>query len=307
MSRPNRSEHAGGLGGGRRPAVGAGRRLRQRHERPLEQPDATISNQTSTYSSLGTRPDLRPGRFMYDLAHWRSEFRVIWPGSVHRSTRAPFSGAGRCRDRRLRPAACPPAAQVARDRPDLAVPPASATSTLGNPAYSRRSRIEYLSLPNTILEDRLPRAPAPHARSRCSTRSWSPPAALLPPPGAEPGGGPHRQPRHDLLPRPRLRPGGVQRVRLLDLVARRLRAPGGRGAAGHLASPAGRGRRPTTAPWTPARRPARPGTTEGPTREARRRPGRAASRAAEPDVPALGRDGLEAHPAGRRPDYSRTM
>jgi hypothetical protein len=32
-----------------------------------------------TYSTIdpATNPDLRPGRFMYDLAHWRSEFRVF--------------------------------------------------------------------------------------------------------------------------------------------------------------------------------------------------------------------------------------
>ena len=36
-------------------------------------------NQVRTYSSNGTRPDLAPGRFMYDLAHWRTEFRVLGP------------------------------------------------------------------------------------------------------------------------------------------------------------------------------------------------------------------------------------
>jgi hypothetical protein len=36
-------------------------------------------NGVRTYSSLGTvsLPDLGPGRFLYDLAHWRSEFRVF--------------------------------------------------------------------------------------------------------------------------------------------------------------------------------------------------------------------------------------
>jgi hypothetical protein len=36
-------------------------------------------NQIRTYRSDGPRPDLTPGRFMYDLAHWRSEFRVFGP------------------------------------------------------------------------------------------------------------------------------------------------------------------------------------------------------------------------------------
>jgi hypothetical protein len=30
-----------------------------------------------TYSSAGSNPDLRAGRFMFDLAHWRSEFRIV--------------------------------------------------------------------------------------------------------------------------------------------------------------------------------------------------------------------------------------
>jgi hypothetical protein len=31
----------------------------------------------TTYSYVSLRPDLVPGRFMFDLAHWRSEFRVV--------------------------------------------------------------------------------------------------------------------------------------------------------------------------------------------------------------------------------------
>jgi hypothetical protein len=37
------------------------------------------ANQIRTYSSEGMRPDLTPGRFMFDLAHWRTEFRVYGP------------------------------------------------------------------------------------------------------------------------------------------------------------------------------------------------------------------------------------
>jgi hypothetical protein len=36
-------------------------------------------NQIRTYSSLSTPPDLTAGRFMYDLVHWRSEFRTYGP------------------------------------------------------------------------------------------------------------------------------------------------------------------------------------------------------------------------------------
>ena len=35
--------------------------------------------QTRAYRFDGTRPDLTPGRFMFDLAHWRSEFKVLGP------------------------------------------------------------------------------------------------------------------------------------------------------------------------------------------------------------------------------------
>ncbi len=37
------------------------------------------ANGIRTYSSVGPQPDLTPGRFMYDLAHWQSEFRVFGP------------------------------------------------------------------------------------------------------------------------------------------------------------------------------------------------------------------------------------
>jgi hypothetical protein len=39
-------------------------------------------NQVRTYSSNGVGRDLEPGRFMYDLAHWRTEFRVFGPAFV---------------------------------------------------------------------------------------------------------------------------------------------------------------------------------------------------------------------------------
>jgi hypothetical protein len=40
---------------------------------------ANDNNQTRCYRYDGTLPDLRAGRFMFDLAHWRSEFRVFGP------------------------------------------------------------------------------------------------------------------------------------------------------------------------------------------------------------------------------------
>jgi hypothetical protein len=38
---------------------------------------ANDANQVRTYSSIDSKPDLVPGRFMFDLAHWRSQFRVM--------------------------------------------------------------------------------------------------------------------------------------------------------------------------------------------------------------------------------------
>lgn len=37
---------------------------------------------TRVYTSLGSRPDLTAGRFMYDIARWKSEFRVLGPATV---------------------------------------------------------------------------------------------------------------------------------------------------------------------------------------------------------------------------------
>ena len=37
------------------------------------------ANQIRTYRYDGVRPDLTPGRFMYDLAHWRTQFRSYGP------------------------------------------------------------------------------------------------------------------------------------------------------------------------------------------------------------------------------------
>jgi len=36
-------------------------------------------NAARVYTSIGARPDLVPGRFMFDLAHWRSEIRIAGP------------------------------------------------------------------------------------------------------------------------------------------------------------------------------------------------------------------------------------
>ena len=107
------------------------------------------------YSSLGTRPDLTPGRFMYDLAHWRSEFRVTTLSQVN-ITRSPFpiaSGGGAPNYGLL------PAAMGCRDAGSEPLWPNRIPSDFyGCPALTSRRMygIEYLSQPNLVLEAKNP-------------------------------------------------------------------------------------------------------------------------------------------------------
>jgi len=48
---------------------------------PWNNADNDVSG-VRTYRFDGLRPDLTPGRFMFDLAHWRSEFRIFGPAFV---------------------------------------------------------------------------------------------------------------------------------------------------------------------------------------------------------------------------------
>ena len=112
-------------------------------------------NAARVYSSLGLRPDLGPGRFMYDLTHWQSEFRVYGPFTPA-VARAPFTSAGLgganvytllpARLRSKSPATDP--LWPYRTVSDFYV---------GNPIYSPKGiYLEYLSLPDTILEAKNP-------------------------------------------------------------------------------------------------------------------------------------------------------
>ena len=142
------------------------------------------SSQTRTYSSGGTRPDLVPGRFMYDLTHWQSEFKCIGP-CLARVARAPFPPAGRPGTPLygLLPAALNPK-QPATD--PIWPYRMAADFFYGNPAYSvLGSSIEYLSKPNHIIDDW---NPAPWCARDVSVLDTLMVATgvLLPAPGANP-------------------------------------------------------------------------------------------------------------------------
>jgi hypothetical protein len=106
--------------------------------------------ETRVYSSSGFRPELISGRFMYDLAHWRSEFRVQqveFPAIT--SAPFPIGGSPRAPDYALLPS------QLAFRAPatDPIWPFRSHYDYYPLPAVCS---IEYLSQPNHILEDKNP-------------------------------------------------------------------------------------------------------------------------------------------------------
>ena len=107
------------------------------------------------YSSVGTRPDLTPGRFMYDLAHWRSEFRVTTTYQVD-IARSPFpiASEGGAPNYGLLPAEL-----GCRDPGSEPLWPfRSIGDFYGCPSLtaSREYSLEYLSLPDTVLEAKNP-------------------------------------------------------------------------------------------------------------------------------------------------------
>ena len=109
-------------------------------------------NQTRTYSSFGTRPDLGPGRFMYDLGHWRSEFKVLGP-VFSRIARAPFPPGGR--DAMPSYTAVPATLRAKQPATDPIWPNRPRTEYfVGNPLYSIYGfSVEYLSKPNVVIDD----------------------------------------------------------------------------------------------------------------------------------------------------------
>ena len=98
------------------------------------------------YSSVGYRPDLVPGRFMYDLAHWRSQFTLA-PASPCVVRRSPFpvSDPAGTSGFVLLPIA------LGNKQPTTDPLPPYRSS---GPYYGNTINIplEYLSLPDTIVE-----------------------------------------------------------------------------------------------------------------------------------------------------------
>ncbi len=106
-----------------------------------------------TFSSFGPRPDLVAGRFMYDLAHWRSEFKQSrGPIQAHVS-RAPFPASDEQTNsaRPLLPSQMSVKSPAIDPLPPYRTPAIFYSGTTS--AY-----LEYLSKPNSILEDKNPSA-----------------------------------------------------------------------------------------------------------------------------------------------------
>jgi hypothetical protein len=101
------------------------------------------------YSSVGTRPDLVPGRFMYDLTHWRSQFTLA-PTSPCVVRRSPF------------PVSDPAGTSGFTLLPSVLGNKQATTDPLppyrGGTYYSLTVNVplEYLSLPNAVVERVIP-------------------------------------------------------------------------------------------------------------------------------------------------------
>jgi len=98
------------------------------------------------YSSAGANPDLGPGRFMYDLAHWRSQFSVA-PANPCIVQRSPFPVADPAGSSgfTLLPAT------LANKQPALdPLPPYRSAGAFYTNTMS--VVLEYLSLPDTVIE-----------------------------------------------------------------------------------------------------------------------------------------------------------
>jgi hypothetical protein len=121
-----------------------------------------VRTYTTLTSAAAPNPDLGPGRFMYDLSHWRSEFRIFqgfvdfartdlrdptstnplrWPGEPLRDPRYEFA------PQRLQP-------RTPTTDPLSLVPfRTNSTYYVGNVAYSNSGFcIEYMTYENFILE-----------------------------------------------------------------------------------------------------------------------------------------------------------
>ena len=176
MSSPN---HVNTLGawvaaGGRLWAMGGG--FGNATNGPWNNP-ANDSPAGTVYSSQGARPDLIAGRFMYDLAHWRSAFTVKLGLPGVRVERSPFpiGGWDGAPSYALLPAELRPRSPATDPLPPLR----------GSDFYTQRLDLEYLSLPNEILEPKNPSPRHQHDIQALDTLFVAS-GALLPEPGPDP-------------------------------------------------------------------------------------------------------------------------
>ncbi len=110
--------------------------------------DRTNDQPTITMSSITGRGELQPGRFMYDLAHWQSEYRTT------NATVAIFKAAGRYDSAGVGPPpyGFPPARLELKSRTDdpiLVEAPTRSQSSF----YQSTIFVEFLQVGNQILED----------------------------------------------------------------------------------------------------------------------------------------------------------
>jgi len=124
-------------------------------------------NQVRCYRFDGTLPDLRPGRFMFDLAHWRSEFRAFGPVFVRYARydlpdptvlypRPPaYWKGGKFTNPNVDYTVLPTTLQFRSPTTDPLWPfRTPGDFYLGNRSYSQLGvNVEYISLENYILEE----------------------------------------------------------------------------------------------------------------------------------------------------------
>ncbi len=106
-----------------------------------------------TFGAFGPRPDLTPGRFMYDFAHWKSEFKQSREPIQAQVSRALFPVGGGQADAAwsLLPSRMSVKSPTSDPLPPYRTPANFYTAT--SSAY-----LEYLSKPNSVLEDKNPSA-----------------------------------------------------------------------------------------------------------------------------------------------------
>jgi hypothetical protein len=132
------------------------------------------------YSSAGTRPDLVPGRFMYDLTHWRSQFTLA-PAEPCMVERSPFPVAdpGGTSGFALLPTVLGNKQATTDPLPPWRNSGIYYINTLNVP-------LEYLSLPNPVLERLIP-GPKQSLVVQTLDTLMVASGSYLPPQGANPG------------------------------------------------------------------------------------------------------------------------